>query len=127
MDEEIAMQAYIENRVLLTRDIGLLKRRDVLRGYWLRNQQPKKQLEEIMLHFDLFNDIRPLTRCMKCNGEIRSVPKELVYDQLLEDTRMYFDHFYQCKNCGKIYWKGSHFDKMMDFVSEIKKLRQTSC
>ncbi len=127
MDEEIAMQAYIENRVLLTRDVGLLKRRDVLRGYWLRNQQPKKQLEEIMLHFDLFNDIRPLTRCMKCNGEIRSVPKELVYDQLLEDTRMYFDHFYQCKNCGKIYWKGSHFDKMMDFVSEIKKLRQTSC
>lgn len=126
MDEEIAMQAYIENRVLLTRDIGLLKRRDVLRGYWLRNQQPKKQLEEIMLHFDLFNDIHPLSRCMKCNGEIKSVPKEMIYDQLLEDTRTHFNHFYQCANCGKIYWKGSHFDKMMDFVKEIKKLHRAS-
>lgn len=126
-DEEIALQAYIENRILLTRDIGLLKRRDVSRGYWLRNQQPKMQLEEILLHFDLFSDIRPLSRCMTCNGMIQPVSKEDVYDRLLRDTREHFDQFYQCKNCGKIYWKGSHFTKMMEFVKEMKKIRQTAC
>lgn len=125
-DEEISLQAYVENRVLLTRDIGLLKRRNVIRGYWLRSQQPKKQLQEILIHFDLVNNLRPLSRCMKCNGNIERANKGKIYDQLLPDTRQHFNQFYQCTNCGKIYWKGSHFDKIMNFVDQIRKLRPSS-
>jgi len=123
-DEEIAWLAQNNNRILLTRDIGLLKRRNVAKGYWLRSQHPKVQLEEILVHFDLFNNIHPLTRCMKCNGEIQSINKEKIYRQLLPDTLKYFNRFYQCKNCGKIYWKGSHFNKMMKYIDHITKLNR---
>lgn len=124
-DDEIAMLARIDNRVLLTRDIGLLKRRDVAKGYWLRSQRPKIQLEEILVHFDLFNNIHPLSRCMKCNGLIQTVKKEKISDKLLPDTLKYFNEFYQCKNCGKIYWKGSHFNKMIKYIDRIQKLNRS--
>ena len=97
-------------RVLLTRDRGLLKRRAIQRGYWLRATSPRAQLAEVLRRFDLSRAVRPFCRCLRCNDLVRPVPKADVVTELRPRTRLYFDEFSRCPRCGRIYWKGGHFD-----------------
>ncbi len=118
-DPEIIRTALAEQRIILTRDIGLLKVKTVTQGYWVRNQQPKTQLTEILNRFDLYSFIDPFNRCVKCNGTLEEVPKDLILDRLEPLTIKYFHDFYRCRDCGTIFWEGSHFDKMENFVRKI--------
>lgn len=121
-DNEIVEIAQKEKRIILTRDIGLLKNKKVTHGYWLRSQQPKRQLREIVSRFDLKNLIQPFTRCLECNGSIRPVEKEAVLRRLAPNTRKYYQDFYQCVECGKIYWEGSHYQKMVSFLENFENI-----
>src|SRR5215217_2077061 len=120
-DKTIAALANGDDRIVLTRDIGLLKHKSIKSGYWLRSQQPIKQLDEVLYRFDLKNKIAPFKRCMVCNGMIEIVKKESVIDQLQTNTAAWFNEFYQCRSCKKIYWKGSHHERMIDLVENISK------
>lgn len=117
----IAERAYKECRIVLTRDIGLLKHKVIRHGYWLRSQQPKEQLKEVIKHFYLQDKFLPFTRCLCCNGIIRPVSKDAITDLLPLKTRQFFQQFFQCISCKKVYWKGSHVDRMMAFIEEVKK------
>jgi uncharacterized protein with PIN domain len=108
-----------QERIVLTRDIGLLKHTAIQWGYWLRSQQPLAQLEEIVYRFHLEKEIHPFSRCLVCNGPIESVAKYEIRDQLPPATLACFDEFYQCHQCKKLYWKGSHYDRMIKLVSAI--------
>ncbi|MHA6249591.1 Mut7-C RNAse domain-containing protein [Pontibacter sp. CAU 1760] len=119
-DSQIAAMAASENRVVLTRDVGLLKQKIIRWGYWLRSQQPEEQLREVLQRFRLTAAIRSFTRCMACNGVISSVPKHQVLAQLQPKTKAYFDQFYQCLSCGQVYWKGSHYEKMLAKVKTLE-------
>lgn len=121
-DREIVALAVNENRTVLTRDIGLLKHKLLRYGYWLRSQQPEEQVLEVIRLFSLCDHLRPFTRCMACNGLLAEVPKAAIADRLPEQTRRCFDVFFQCTRCGKLYWKGSHFDNMEERISRIKSL-----
>lgn len=118
-DEEIVDIAGKEKRIILTRDRGLLKNKKVTHGYWLRSQLPKLQLREIVSRFDLRNLFRPFTRCLECNSNIVSVEKEKVRQHLPPNTSKYYRDFYQCPGCGKIYWEGSHYQKMVTFLENV--------
>jgi len=91
----------------------LLKRRIVIHGYFVRIHDPRKQLDEVLTRFDLYADIKPFSRCMRCNGMIGSVDKNNILDRLEPKTLQYYDKFWQCGSCGQIYWKGSHFKKIL--------------
>lgn len=121
-DNEIVDISLKEKRIILTRDVGLLKNKRVTHGYWLRSQQPKRQLREVVSRFDLKNLIRPFTRCLECNGDIQPVEKEAVFQRLAPKTRKYYQVFYQCVECGKIYWEGSHYQKMVSFLKDIENI-----
>ena len=99
-------------RVLLTRDRGLLKRRAVTRGYWLRATAPRRQLAEVLRRFDLSRAVRPFCRCLRCNALVHPVPKADVITELPPRTRQYYDEFLRCPGCGRIYWRGGHFDTL---------------
>ncbi|WP_207430193.1 Mut7-C RNAse domain-containing protein [Sabulibacter ruber] len=118
-DKAIADLAAQEKRIVLTRDIGLLKQKHVLVGYWLRSQHLEEQLQEVITRFGLRQQIAPFTRCMACNGEIGEVSKESVTHLLPPKTKQYFEVFYQCTHCQRVYWKGSHFDKMQLFLQNM--------
>lgn len=118
-DREIIEISLAEQRIILTRDRGLLKNKEVRRGYWLRSQQPHQQLEEVLRRFDLASLARPFTRCLECNAEIVAVEKEMIAGQLLPDTRKFYRQFYRCRGCGKIYWQGSHYRKLLTFAGEV--------
>ncbi len=108
-DEEIVKEAQEEHRIILTRDRLLLCRKAVTHGYFLRSTHPSEQVTEVIRRFDLVDSLQPFRYCMQCNGEIQKVDKRDIEDQLLPKTRQYYDTFYQCSQCGKIYWEGPHF------------------
>src|SRR6056297_9511 len=118
-DHEIVSISTSQHRVILTRDIGILKYSMVQHGYWLRSDQPEQQLKEVIRRFDLKEQIRLFNRCMECNGIIQPVDKQKVEDKLPEGTRKYYQEFYQCRQCGKIYWKGSHYYNMIKRIDRL--------
>jgi uncharacterized protein with PIN domain len=118
-DDEIVADAVREKRIILTRDIGVLKHGAVTHGYWLRSEDPKKQVTEVMERFQLQNSIRPFSRCSNCNGKLVTIDKEAVESRLQPDTFAAFDTFWQCGSCKNIYWKGSHYDRICEWVERL--------
>jgi uncharacterized protein with PIN domain/sulfur carrier protein ThiS len=108
-----------EDRILLTCDRQLLMRSCVTHGYFVRSRVPRQQLAEIMSRFDLYDGQQPFRHCMKCNGKIEPVDKKRIESRLLAKTRKYYDEFFICINCNKIYWKGTHYQKMKKMIKEI--------
>lgn len=118
-DATIARIAQEEKRIVLTRDIGLLKHRAISRGYWLRSQHADEQLAEVIRQFQLKTQFQPFIRCLTCNGSLLKVPKETVLEKLPPKTRLYFDEFYRCQTCQRVYWKGSHYERMQAFLEKM--------
>jgi len=119
-DDEIIRISLAEKRIILTRDIGILRHGKVTHGYWLRSQYPKQQLSELIRRFNLEKQIRPFYRCTLCNGLVDKVEKEKIEHLLEENTRKYFDDFFQCRECRQVYWEGSHYDDMKAFVDGLR-------
>jgi uncharacterized protein len=118
-DEELARISANEKRILLTRDRGLLKRNIVTRGYSVRTTNPREQLAEVFQRFDLSDSIRPFERCIHCNELLQPAPKELIIERLLPETKKYFDEFWICRGCHRIYWKGSHYRRMRRLIASV--------
>jgi hypothetical protein len=123
-DEVLAEISSSDRRILLTRDRGLLKRSSVLFGYFVRETKPQKQVEEILNKFDLHGEARPFTRCVKCNGILIPVSKKEIFERLEPKTRMFYEDFHLCSTCQQVYWKGSHFKKIEQFVSGLLENNQ---
>jgi uncharacterized protein with PIN domain len=111
-DDELAEIAGTSNRILLTKDCNLLKRKNVVFGHLVRKNDPEDQIIEVVKLFNLQNRIQPYSRCLRCNGTLRQVNKKEV-DHLLEPlTRKYYKTFHQCCLCHQVYWHGSHRPKI---------------
>ncbi len=120
-DSEIIGHSLQDKRIILTRDRGLLKNRQVTRGYWIRSAYLAEQIKEIFVRFSLKTYINPFTRCMECNTILRDAGKEEISVRLLPKTRLYYHKFKECHNCGRIYWNGSHYERMKKNIEEMLK------
>ena len=120
-DDELAATSEVEQRILLTRDRGLLKRASVVHGYLVRETDRRRQIAEVLTRFDLFGAISPFGRCLECNGVLEPVSKEEVEDRLPPRTRRDYDDFRECRRCGRIYWKGSHYDRLAALVEDVRR------
>ena len=118
-DAALARIAADEERVLLSRDRGLLDRALVQRGYFVQATDPEEQVEEVIGRFGLREHARPLTRCLRCNGLLAPAPKEEVFEALPPQTRRHVEAFYRCMGCGRVYWEGSHYRRMQRFVERL--------
>jgi uncharacterized protein with PIN domain len=115
-DEELARISRDEHRILLTRDVGLLKRGMVTHGYFVRETDTKRQLAEVVRKFDLQGSIAPFERCMRCNALLREATAEAVADRIPSHARERYREFNECPACGRVYWKGSHYDRMRKLI-----------
>ncbi|MFC1849685.1 Mut7-C RNAse domain-containing protein [candidate division CSSED10-310 bacterium] len=122
-DPEIVRIALDQKRIILTRDLGLLKIKNVTHGYWVRSKTPAEQVPEILQRFDLYAMMKPFQRCTTCNGLIVKTPKEAVLAVLKPNTKKHFKNFSRCLGCGKVYWKGSHYHQMKRFVDSILSIK----
>ena len=119
-DNEIVKISLMEKRAILTRDRGILKRSEVTHGYWIRNTKIENQLLEVINRFDLKNQIKELSRCLQCNSVLKKIAKERVINRLPKKVKEFQNEFYHCSKCDKIFWKGSHYTKM---ITNIEKIR----
>lgn len=126
-DVLLAGIASAEDRVLLTRDVGLLKRREVGVGYCVRADKPHDQLREVARRFALERLFTPFQRCMECNGQLLSVTKEEVAEALPPHTRETKDVFSRCASCGKVFWRGSHYARMLGWIEDLARPDTEDC
>jgi hypothetical protein len=117
-DAALARCSHDEQRVLLTRDRGLLKRREVTRGYCVRAARPREQLLEVLARFDLSGQARPFTRCTQCNGMLASIDREAARGAVPPGVCERYASFTRCEDCSRVYWPGSHYTRMQRLAEE---------
>ena len=122
-DTGLVEHARCEQRILLTRDRGLLKRSAVDHGYLVRNTEPRAQLHEVIERFDLRGSLRPFTRCPACNGPVERVAKEDLLAGLPERTARHYQEFWRCGECRRLYWKGGHHRSLQALVDSVEEPR----
>lgn len=118
-DDEIIELSLAEQRIILTRDLLILKNGRVTHGCFVRQTNPKKQIVDIVRRFDLKDQFKPFSLCLECNGRIIKVDKSAIVSELRENTRKAFEEFYQCRDCRRIYWKGSHYERMLTMIEGL--------
>jgi uncharacterized protein with PIN domain len=118
-DGTLAMIGQAEHRTVLTRDRGLLKRRAVTHGLFVRSERPFDQVVEVLRRLDLADRLAPFTRCLRCGDRLTVVAKDEVLDRLEPLTRQHYEEFSRCAACGQIYWRGSHHLQLSALVERI--------
>lgn len=118
-DLELAEVAVAEERILLTRDRGLLMRSEITHGYCPRSDDPDLQLLEVVDRYHLSPRVEPFSRCVRCNGELRAAAPEDVREEIPPRTRREHDTFNRCTQCGQVYWPGSHRTAMAGWVNDV--------
>ena len=111
-DDEIEALAGRERRIVLTRDRELLKRRTITHGCFVRALKAEDQLREIVERLDLMRSIRPFRLCLHCNVPLRPIDKADVLERLPPTVREHHWRFSTCDQCRRVYWEGSHWQRM---------------
>lgn len=118
-DREIVALSLHEQRIILTRDKGVLKYSAAKHGYWVRNDAPKRQLKEVVCRLQLQSFFHPFTRCSVCNTQLQHIDKVLIKERLEEKTLLFVDDFMLCPGCKKIYWQGTHSERFRKYIDEL--------
>jgi uncharacterized protein with PIN domain len=116
-DPVIVERGAAERRVVLTRDRELLKRRDMLRGCYVHALKPEDQLREVARRYSIAARMQPFTLCLHCNLPLESAKPEAVLEKVPERIRLQYHEFRHCTGCERIYWKGSHWDRMRNVLA----------
>jgi uncharacterized protein with PIN domain len=118
-DSELVREAAAENRVLLTRDRDLTKRRviqtGVVRAILIRDDDVTKQLQQVFAELGL--ELKEaLTRCIECNSELESRVPAMVAERVPPYVRRTQSRYSECPECGRIYWAGTHWQRMREVL-----------
>lgn len=119
-DPELADRAAAEQRVLLTQDRGLLRRRAVVAGALVRGAGTATQLDDVLDRFA--PPLAPWTRCANCGGMLQPVPREEVLADLQPGTRRSYQDFSRCPRCGRVYWRGAHARRLEQIVAHAEQV-----
>ena len=117
-DPQIASLAALERRVVLTRDRELLKRREVLRGAFVRALKPEKQLAEMAQRYPLSAHMKPFALCLHCNLPLQPADPQAVIEKVPERIQQQYAQFMTCPGCARVYWEGSHWDRMRSVLAQ---------
>ena len=119
MDDTTLLKiARRDKRILLTRDRELLRRGGAL-VLPIRSIHLVEQLHELAFALELEPFFRPFTRCMVCNASLRKVSPETIRSRVPERVFLHFHDFRECPDCGRIYWKGDHYRKMIQRWKQV--------
>lgn len=121
-DDNMVKISLDEKRTIITKDKEILKRNTVTHGYWIRNENPEEQLKEVIGRFHLINQIKEFSRCLECNSPLNKVEKGNIINQVPSKVKEWHNEFYKCPGCNKIYWRGSHYEKMKEMIKKIKNI-----
>jgi len=118
-DSELRILASDDRRLVLSRDLELLKCREVAAGCYVHAKKPEAQLRELADRFDLAAKARPFTLCLACNLSLQPVEKSLVASRLPERVAELQCRFMRCAGCDRVYWPGSHYRRMQAALGRL--------
>ncbi|MFC5547338.1 Mut7-C RNAse domain-containing protein [Massilia aerilata] len=119
--DQVEALAVEEKRLVLTRDRELLKRRTIAHGCYVRALKAQAQLREVFERLGLAERARPFTRCLHDNAPLRTVPKAEVLARLPPQVAAAKEEFSTCAVCGRVYWKGSHWERMSGMLAQAAR------
>ena len=119
-DDRIAAIARAERRTILTRDRGLLRRRDVDRGYCVRAVESEAQLGEVVERLQLEPLIHPFTRCRECNTLLEDLERDAVRERVPQKVLDLYERYKRCPTCGRVYWEGTHYRRMRGVLERLR-------
>lgn len=118
-DDRIIALAAAEARTILTRDKGMLRRSEVDRGYFVRASGSEAQLREVVRALQLERHVAPFTRCRECNALLEDVERAAVIDRIPPKVRERYSRFKHCPGCERVYWEGTHFQRMKGVMDRL--------
>ncbi|GAA1910256.1 Mut7-C RNAse domain-containing protein [Streptomyces sodiiphilus] len=118
-DAALVARAGAERRILLTRDRGVLMRRRLWRGAFVRGDRPDDQLTDVLDRFA--PPLAPWTRCPACNGLLEAADRSEVERLLRPGTRRTYDAFSRCASCGRVFWRGAHGERLRNLVEAANR------
>jgi len=107
-DDEIERIAKKEGRIILSRDKHI-------HGYYVESDDFKEQLRQVFKEFNLKARFPEASRCSNCNGRLIKVKRE----EVNVPPSVKSEVFFQCENCGQVYWKGSHWKRIKEVIDYI--------
>jgi uncharacterized protein with PIN domain len=116
-DREIIDLAAREHRIVLTRDRELLKCREIMRGRFVHAIKPEAQLREVAARYGLEHHMQPFTLCLHCNLPLAMIEKNAVRGHVPDRIADRYAEFARCPGCQRIYWQGSHWERMRQMLS----------
>jgi uncharacterized protein with PIN domain len=126
-DGQMVRQALAEDRVIVTRDTGIMKRgaisRGRLRAVLIESEEPERQMRQLMVEFDLKGQSRPFTLCLECNETLMARSREEVAGRVPPHVYSTQTQYMECPGCHRIYWRGTHWEAM---VRKLEKLAASS-
>jgi uncharacterized protein with PIN domain len=120
-DDELLAIAKNEGRILLTKDTGLIQRAKDVEILFLDSEEWQNQVQQVMDHFHLWENLAPHTRCIDCNVVLKDLPKKNAENLVSAFVFEKADSFALCPNCGRVFWRGTHFKDMEVQIQEILK------
>jgi uncharacterized protein with PIN domain len=107
---------FLEHRMLITKDSKIKNHR--IKLFFLKETDPVLQLAALKTHFKLTAD-SAFTICMMCNHALEPAEKEEIREKLPLMVYNTQEEFTACPSCGRVYWKGSHYDRMKEKIKKI--------
>jgi uncharacterized protein with PIN domain len=119
-DDGALLAAAVDgHRILLSRDTGLLKRRQLLQGAFVYETDPRLQLREVVERFGLHDHLAPLSRCAHCNAAVESVDTAAVESGVPARVLQRGEPISRCAGCGHLYWPGTHEARLRQRLAEV--------
>lgn len=117
-DDDLVALARAEGRVLLTRDTRLVRRPDVGPHCFIRHDRVQEQLRQLAAAFNL-GAARAGTRCLRCNVALEDLPRDAAAGRVPPHVWRTHQQFARCPSCARIYWPGTHWDRMTEELSAV--------
>jgi uncharacterized protein with PIN domain len=109
-DNAIISIALQQNRIILTRDTGLAARPLAANHLFITSNRVQEQVRQVLDAYPF--TALPLTRCSECNELLAPIDKSEVLDVVPPYVYQTIREFHRCAGCGRIYWEGTHVDRM---------------
>lgn len=122
-DDELLTIARKDGRILLTKDTGLIQKAKDVKTLFLESEEWQDQVQQVLEHFDLRDKANPHTRCIDCNVKLKNLPKKNAKNLVSTFVFDKADSFALCPNCGRVFWRGTHFKDMEAKIQEILNKR----
>ena len=129
-DSDLLALAQKEDRILLSRDNGLIQKSKDIKTLFIENEDWNTQVRQVLNEFDLWYEVRPYSRCIECNIELKDLPKKRARNLVAPFVYEQADSFALCPQCGRVFWKGTHHQDMEFKIEEIlrkSKKKETAC